>query len=61
LFYILSGTAQFEINGNEFVLNANQSIHIPPMTKHRIYNLNSSDLHFLVISEPESHGGRINC
>ena len=29
LFYILSGTATFEIQGNIAVLNANESIHIP--------------------------------
>jgi len=61
LFYILSGTAHFEIDGREFIVNAKQSIHIPTTAKHRISNLNPEELHFLVISEPKSHGDRVNC
>jgi mannose-6-phosphate isomerase-like protein (cupin superfamily) len=61
LFFILSGIAHFEINGKEFVVKANQSIHIPEMTKHRISNFNTEELHFLVISQPKSHGDRVNC
>jgi mannose-6-phosphate isomerase-like protein (cupin superfamily) len=61
LFFILSGIAHFEIGEKSFVVKANQSIHIPAMIKHRISNINLEELHFLVISEPKSHGDRVNC
>jgi mannose-6-phosphate isomerase-like protein (cupin superfamily) len=61
LFYILSGIAHFKIEGKEFLLKAKQSIHVPKMAKHQILNLSSEDLHFLVISEPKSHGDKVNC
>ncbi len=59
LFYILSGTATFEVEGEVKTVAANQSIHISPKTKHRILNNGDTDLHFLVISEPKSHGDRV--
>jgi|SRR6185503_5346640 len=60
VFYILSGTAIFEVDGQIETVNANQSIHIPPKAKHRISNNGATDLHFLVISEPKSQGDRVN-
>ena len=60
LFFILSGTASFDINGEKFSVNTNESIHVPKMTKHFISNSNEAELHFLVISEPKSHGDRVN-
>lgn len=60
LFYILSGAATFEIEGGLKTVLPNQSIHIPPGTKHCILNNGVVDLHFLVISEPKSHGDRVN-
>jgi mannose-6-phosphate isomerase-like protein (cupin superfamily) len=60
VFYILSGTATFEVEGDEVTVNANQSLHIPKGTRHRIINNGASDLHFLVISEPKAHGDRVN-
>lgn len=61
LFYILDGTAHFEIEGEEITVRANECIHIAPGKKHRIYNKQETLLQFLVISEPMSHGDRINC
>ena len=60
VFYILSGIATFEIEGEIKTVEPNQSIHIPKGTKHRILNNFKTDLHFLVISEPKSHGDRVN-
>lgn len=61
LFYILEGIAHFEVDGNEVEVMANESLHILPMTKHRIFNRHyNRSLRFLVISEPKSHGDRIN-
>jgi mannose-6-phosphate isomerase-like protein (cupin superfamily) len=60
VFYILLGTATFEVEGEQKIVRANQSIHITPNTKHRILNNGDADLHFLVISEPKAHGDRVN-
>jgi len=60
LFYILSGKATFEVEGQIRVVNANESIHIPKGTKHCVSNKGDSVLEFIVISEPKSHGDRQN-
>ena len=60
VFYVLSGIATFEIEGELKSVNARQSVHIPKGLKHRILNNSDEDLHFLVISEPKSHGDRVN-
>jgi mannose-6-phosphate isomerase-like protein (cupin superfamily) len=60
VFYILTGTATFEVDGETKIVYERQSIQIPKNTKHRILNNSNADLHFLVISEPKSHGDRVN-
>ncbi len=50
-----------EIEGKEYEVKKGESIHIQNKLKHRIKNLSNKDLEFLVISEPKSHGDRINC
>jgi mannose-6-phosphate isomerase-like protein (cupin superfamily) len=60
VFYILSGTATFEVENDLKTVNAGESIHIKPTTKHRIFNNGNEDLNFLVVSEPKSHGDRVN-
>jgi mannose-6-phosphate isomerase-like protein (cupin superfamily)/N-acetylglutamate synthase-like GNAT family acetyltransferase len=59
LFYILSGTATFDIDGNTHTISANESVHIKPNTLHKIYNQQAEDLIFMVISQPKAHGDRI--
>lgn len=59
LFYILSGTATFTVDGKEITVQSNESLHIPPGVKHCIENRTNTDLQFLVISEPKSHGDRV--
>ena len=58
LFYILSGVAVFETGDAMIEVHANESFYVPPNTVHRISNTSGDDLHFLVISEPGSHGDR---
>lgn len=59
VFYILSGTASFDVDGNSFIVKVNESIHIPKKTVHQISNRHDEDLRFIVISQPKSHGDRI--
>jgi mannose-6-phosphate isomerase-like protein (cupin superfamily)/predicted GNAT family N-acyltransferase len=60
LFYILSGTATFKIDGAEFQVSSNESLHVPNGALHNIRNNSSGELEFLVISEPPSHSDRID-
>lgn len=58
-FFILKGTAIFEINHTHIEVHAGEGIHIEQNTAHQIKNLSSEDIEFLVISQPHSHGDRI--
>jgi len=59
-FYILKGTATFEIEKEIIEVNKGEGIHINPQVVHRIANNNPSDLEFIVISQPTTRGDRIN-
>lgn len=59
-FFILSGVASFELENETVEIEEGQGIHIKPGVKHRISNSKETDLEFLVISQPKSHGDRIN-
>lgn len=59
-FFILSGEAVFEIDGKNLSVSEHEGIFIEPLSKHKIMNNYDLDLEFLVISQPESHGDRIN-
>jgi len=60
LFYILSGVATFETDGVEMTVQKGEGYQVRPGERHRIRNLGTEDLHFLVVSEPRSHGDRVN-
>jgi mannose-6-phosphate isomerase-like protein (cupin superfamily) len=59
-FYILTGEAVIEVDGDRQVLKAQQGIEIPPRAVHQFRNESSSDVTFLVISVPKSHGDRVD-
>lgn len=58
LFYILSGIAVFEIEGDILTVQAGESLHVEKGRKHLIKNQSEEVLEFLVISEPKSHGDK---
>jgi mannose-6-phosphate isomerase-like protein (cupin superfamily) len=58
-FFILSGTATMELNGEEQTLTARQGIEVSPGAPHQMFNRSSEPLEFLVISQPASHGDRV--
>lgn len=60
LFYVLSGTAQMEVEDQVYTFGAQESLAVAPGLKHRITNVGTGDLHFLVVSSPKSHGDRVN-
>lgn len=59
-FFILSGKANFEVEDEIFEVLEGQGFHILPEKKHRILNNTDTILEFIVISEPKSHGDRVN-
>lgn len=59
-FYILSGKAAIEIEGQIFDLNANEGIEVEPKQVHQFRNESSEDVTFIVISSPKSHGDRVD-
>jgi uncharacterized cupin superfamily protein len=57
-FYVLSGTLTLEVEGVTHRLPARVGIELPQGTAHQAINETASDVEFLVISEPPSHGDR---
>ena len=57
-FYILSGEAVMELEGRSLIVNAGEGIWIPPGVAHQMRNDSGDDVHFLVVSQPPSHGDR---
>ncbi len=59
-FYILAGEALLEMEGQTTLLPAGSGIRVPAGARHQIRNPSSSPVRFLVISQPPSHGDRID-
>lgn len=59
-FYILKGTAVFEVNEVIIMLHEQESIHIAAGKHHKIMNKHSIDLEFLVCSQPSTENDRFN-
>lgn len=58
-FYVLSGVATIEVDGDTSQLAVGAGIHVPAGTPHQLSNQNAEDLVFLVTSTPPSHGDRV--
>ncbi len=58
-FYVLSGIATFEVEGEVNDIHSNQGLHVPAGVAHTLSNKHENDLIFLVISTPPSHGDRV--
>jgi mannose-6-phosphate isomerase-like protein (cupin superfamily) len=60
LFYVLAGELTLTLDGKTHVLLANQALEIPPGQPHQALNQSTTDVRFLVTSQPPSHGDRID-
>lgn len=60
-FFILHGTATFEVEGNTFTVQAGEGFHIQSMQKHRIINNTPDHLEFILSSQPSTNSDRFNC
>ncbi|HEX4021823.1 MAG TPA: cupin domain-containing protein [Acidobacteriaceae bacterium] len=58
-FFVLAGEAALEVDGCEHQLIAHQGLEVAPGIAHQIFNRGKEDLHFLVISQPESRHDRV--
>lgn len=59
LFFVLSGSVTMIVRDENYVLTAGQSIEIPPGSPHQLKNESDSEIEFLVVSAPKSHGDRV--
>ena len=57
-FYILSGEAIMEVEGEPTLLPAGTGLRIMPGLRHQIRNPSSRPLRLLVVSHPPSHGDK---
>jgi mannose-6-phosphate isomerase-like protein (cupin superfamily) len=58
-FYVLSGTLTIEVEGARHRLAARTGIELPPGIAHQAFNESETEVEFLVVSTPPSHGDRI--
>lgn len=58
MFSILRGNAVMERGGARYEMTEGDSIVVEPGVLHKFMNMENSDVMFLVISSPESHGDR---
>ena len=58
-FYILSGRATLEADGEVLTLHPHEGCSIPPGVAHRLSNEDADDLVFILVSAPPAHGDRV--
>ncbi len=58
-FFILSGCAVIEVNGERVSLAAGQGLEVAPGVPHQFMNESAEDVHFLVVSHPTTRGDRV--
>jgi mannose-6-phosphate isomerase-like protein (cupin superfamily) len=59
-FYVLAGELTLEVDGAEHRLGANRGFEVAPGLPHQAFNRGESDVRFLVVSQPPSHGDRLD-
>jgi mannose-6-phosphate isomerase-like protein (cupin superfamily) len=59
-FFILAGTATFEIEGKQIEVSAHQGLQVLAGDKHRIINNGKTNLEFILCSQPSISNDRIN-
>lgn len=57
-FYVLEGEALLELDGVAHRLGARHGLHVPPGAAHQMRNESASEVRFIVVSSPKSHGDR---
>jgi mannose-6-phosphate isomerase-like protein (cupin superfamily) len=60
-FYVLAGELTLELAGQSHTLSAGTGCSVLPQMPHQVINLGSQEARFLVVSQPPSHGDRLEC
>ena len=60
-FFVLKGTASFEIDNLIINVNSGEGLHIKAGAIHKISNKETEDLEFILCSQPSTQEDRINC
>ena len=58
-FYVLSGVATIELDGIVHLVSANNGLHIPSKSPHKLSNEGHENLCFIVVSTPPSHEDKV--
>ncbi len=58
-FYVLAGELTLEVEHHDFVLHAGEGLEIAPGQEHQAMNRSAKDARMLVVSQPPSHGDRV--
>src|SRR5579872_2357496 len=58
-FYVLLGELTMLIDGKQISISQGEGLEIAPGTVHQAKNISGSEVRFLVVSQPPSHGDRI--
>ena len=58
-FFVLSGTATLEVDGQRHQINALEGVEVAPGIAHQMMNDSQDDVEFIVVSQPMSHGDRV--
>jgi mannose-6-phosphate isomerase-like protein (cupin superfamily) len=59
-FFILAGTATFEIEGKQIEVSVHEGLQVFAGEKHRIINNSKTNLEFILCSQPSISNDRIN-
>lgn len=60
-FFVLSGLATLEVDGEVHLVKPQQGVHVPAGMRHQLRNEHDEVLSFIVTSCPPSHGDRFVC
>ena len=58
-FYILSGQATMRFSNHTLLLNTGDGVEIEPGEAHQMCNCSDTEIEFLIVSMPKSHGDKI--
>ena len=59
-FYVLRGTATLIVGQDKTVIGEGEGLEVAPNIPHQLRNESGTDLEFIVISAPKSHGDRVD-
>lgn len=58
-FYILSGQATMRFSNHALLLNTGDGVEIEPGEAHQMCNCSDTEIEFLTVSMPKSHGDKV--